>query len=148
MEDKKSTSIFLLYGHISQGRIVDFPAFIASKSFHLWNLKWKDLRFNVSEKATKIWKKIIHFYFTFNFLFFMAFSEYINFIYLHTFSQCKVHATTNLPQVCWSFSWGLKNWAICWLVFSSSYNFYLRKECTLFFLKFLKGLDCRRALVQ
>ena len=34
-EDGKSTSVFSLYGQISQGRMADFPAFIASKSFDL-----------------------------------------------------------------------------------------------------------------
>ena len=36
-EDGRSMSVFLLYGQLSQGRMVDFPAFIASKSFDLWN---------------------------------------------------------------------------------------------------------------
>ena len=34
-EDGKSTSVFSLYGQLSQGRMADFPAFIASKSFDL-----------------------------------------------------------------------------------------------------------------
>ena len=33
-EDGRSTCVFLLYGQLSQGRMADFSAFIASKSFH------------------------------------------------------------------------------------------------------------------
>ena len=33
--DGCSMSVFLLYGQISQGRMADFPAFIASKAFDL-----------------------------------------------------------------------------------------------------------------
>ena len=44
-EDGRSTSVCSLYGQLSQGRMDDFPAFIASKSFDLWNqhipqIKW------------------------------------------------------------------------------------------------------------
>ena len=35
-EDGRFTSICLLYGQLSQGRMANFPAFIASKSFDLW----------------------------------------------------------------------------------------------------------------
>ena len=48
-EDGRSTSIFLLYGQLSQGWMANFPAFIVSKSFGLWNhhipqIKWHNLR--------------------------------------------------------------------------------------------------------
>ena len=48
-EDGRSTSVFLLYGQIRQGQMANFLAFIASKSFHLWNhhipqMKWHNLR--------------------------------------------------------------------------------------------------------
>ena len=36
-EDGRSMRVCLLYGQLSQGRMADFPAFIASKSFDLWN---------------------------------------------------------------------------------------------------------------
>ena len=36
-EDGKSTSVFSLYWQTSQGLMANFPAFIASKSFELWN---------------------------------------------------------------------------------------------------------------
>ena len=47
-EDGRSTSVFLLYWQLSQGWMADFPAFIASKSFDLWNhhipqMKWHNL---------------------------------------------------------------------------------------------------------
>ena len=47
-EDARSTRVFLLYGQLSQGRMADFPAFIASKSFDLWNhhipqMKWHNI---------------------------------------------------------------------------------------------------------
>jgi hypothetical protein len=35
MEDGRSTSLYSLYGQLSQGRMADFPALIASKSFDL-----------------------------------------------------------------------------------------------------------------
>ena len=34
-EDERSTSVFSLYGQLSQGQMANFPAFIASKSFDL-----------------------------------------------------------------------------------------------------------------
>ena len=48
-EDGRSTTVFSLYWQLSQGRMADFPAFIASKSFDLWNhhipqMKWHNLR--------------------------------------------------------------------------------------------------------
>ena len=48
-EDRRSTSLCLLYGQLTQGRMANFPAFIASKSFGLWNhhiaqMKWHNLR--------------------------------------------------------------------------------------------------------
>ena len=47
-EDGRSTSIFLLYGQLSQDQMFNFPAFIASKSFDLLNhyipqMKWYNL---------------------------------------------------------------------------------------------------------
>ena len=36
-EDGRSTSLCLLYGQLSQGLMANFPAFIALKSFDLWN---------------------------------------------------------------------------------------------------------------
>jgi hypothetical protein len=47
-EDGRSTSVFSLYWQNSQGRMVDFPAFIASNFFDLWNhhipeMKWNNL---------------------------------------------------------------------------------------------------------
>ena len=36
-EDGRSMSVCSLYGQLSQGWMADFPAFIASKSFDLWN---------------------------------------------------------------------------------------------------------------
>ena len=48
-EDGRSMSVFSLYSQLSQGRMAYFPAFIASKSFDLWNhhigmyLKWNDI---------------------------------------------------------------------------------------------------------
>ena len=49
MEDGRSTSVCSLYGQLSQDRMTNFPAFIASKSFDLWNhhipqMKWYNLR--------------------------------------------------------------------------------------------------------
>ena len=48
-EDGRSMSVFLLYWQTSQSRMADSPAFIASKSFDLWNhnipqMKWHNLR--------------------------------------------------------------------------------------------------------
>ena len=48
-KDRRSTSVCSLYGQLSQGWMANFPAFIASKSFDLWNhhipqMKWHDLR--------------------------------------------------------------------------------------------------------
>ena len=48
-EDGRFTSICLLYGQLSQGRMADFPAFIASKSFYQWNhhiaqMKWHNFQ--------------------------------------------------------------------------------------------------------
>ena len=47
-EDRRSTSVFSLYWQLSQGQMADFPAFIASRSFDLWNhhkpqIKWYNL---------------------------------------------------------------------------------------------------------
>ena len=48
MEDGRSTSLCSLYGQLSQGRMADFPVFLASKSFDPWNhhipqMKWHNL---------------------------------------------------------------------------------------------------------
>ena len=78
--DGRSTSVFSLYGQISQGQMANFPAFIASKSFDQWNhhipqMKWynfwhilmyqkymklkkKDLKFFY---CTKMYRKLCHF---------------------------------------------------------------------------------------
>ena len=37
-EDGRSTSVFLLWWQLSQGWMANFPAFIASKFFDLWNI--------------------------------------------------------------------------------------------------------------
>ena len=48
-EDGRSMSVFSLYWQLSLGRMANFPAFIDSKSFDLWNhhipqIKWLNLR--------------------------------------------------------------------------------------------------------
>ena len=48
MEDGRSTSVCSLHGQLSQGQMANFPSFIASKSFDLWNhhisqMKWHNL---------------------------------------------------------------------------------------------------------
>ena len=48
-DDGRSTTLCLLYGQLSQGWMADLLAFIASKSFDLWNhhiaqMKWHNLR--------------------------------------------------------------------------------------------------------
>ena len=45
-EDKRSASVFSLYGQISQGWMANFPAFIASKSFDLWNLDISQMKWH------------------------------------------------------------------------------------------------------
>ena len=60
MEDGRSISVFLVYWQHSQGRMANFPAFIASKSFDLWKhhipqIKWHNLR-HISKKYMIILK--------------------------------------------------------------------------------------------
>ena len=68
MDDGRSMSVFSLYWQLSLGRMANFPAFIASKSFDLWNhhipqMKWYNFWHILKyQKLMKFYKNTLYFY--------------------------------------------------------------------------------------